>query len=220
MTLLVPQVIILESFLSFLGLGVQEPMSSWGVLISQGANNIPGANWLLIFPSLLPDLDAVRPQLHRRRPARCARPEGSLTMPGRQADPCRFATSSVRFQHASTACVEAVKGVSSRSSAGETVAIVGEFGLGQEPADDGGDGAARPNGEATGSVRLSRRRTFSACRPASSTRIRGRKITMIFQEPMTSLDPLYTIGNQLVEPIGRHQRHIRRAGASARRSSC
>jgi oligopeptide transport system permease protein len=52
MTLLVPQVIILESFLSFLGLGVQEPMSSWGVLIAQGANNIPGANWLLFFPSL------------------------------------------------------------------------------------------------------------------------------------------------------------------------
>ena len=52
MTLLVPQVIILESFLSYLGLGVQEPMASWGVLIAQGANNIPGANWLLFFPSL------------------------------------------------------------------------------------------------------------------------------------------------------------------------
>ena len=51
MTLLVPQVIILESFLSYLGLGVQEPMSSWGVLISQGARNIPYANWLLFFPS-------------------------------------------------------------------------------------------------------------------------------------------------------------------------
>jgi oligopeptide transport system permease protein len=52
MTLLVPQVIILESFLSYLGLGVQEPMSSWGVLIAQGAKNIPSANWLLIFPSI------------------------------------------------------------------------------------------------------------------------------------------------------------------------
>lgn len=51
MTLLVPQVIILESFLSFLGLGVQEPMSSWGVLIAHGAKNIGSANWLLIFPS-------------------------------------------------------------------------------------------------------------------------------------------------------------------------
>jgi oligopeptide transport system permease protein len=52
MTLLVPQVIILESFLSYLGLGVQEPMSSWGVLIAQGAKNIPSATWLLIFPSI------------------------------------------------------------------------------------------------------------------------------------------------------------------------
>ena len=51
MTLLVPQVIILESFLSFLGLGVQEPMTSWGVLISTGAKNIGTANWLLFFPA-------------------------------------------------------------------------------------------------------------------------------------------------------------------------
>ncbi|MER9650599.1 ABC transporter permease subunit [Mesorhizobium sp. M0199] len=51
MTLLVPQVIILESFLSFLGLGVQEPMTSWGVLISVGAQNIGSANWLLLFPA-------------------------------------------------------------------------------------------------------------------------------------------------------------------------
>jgi oligopeptide transport system permease protein len=52
MTLLVPQVIILESFLSYLGLGVQEPMTSWGVLIAEGAKNIPAANWMLIFPSI------------------------------------------------------------------------------------------------------------------------------------------------------------------------
>ncbi|MDH4985821.1 ABC transporter permease subunit [Aminobacter anthyllidis] len=51
MTLLVPQVILLESFLSFLGLGVQEPMTSWGVLISTGAANIGTANWLLLFPA-------------------------------------------------------------------------------------------------------------------------------------------------------------------------
>ncbi len=51
MTLLVPQVILLESFLSFLGLGVQEPMTSWGVLISAGAKNIGTANWLLLYPA-------------------------------------------------------------------------------------------------------------------------------------------------------------------------
>ncbi len=52
MTLLVPKVILLESFLSFLGLGVQEPMTSWGVLISDGARNIQNAGWLLLFPAL------------------------------------------------------------------------------------------------------------------------------------------------------------------------
>jgi len=52
MTLLVPRVILLESFLSFLGLGVQEPMTSWGVLIADGARNIQGAAFMLIFPSI------------------------------------------------------------------------------------------------------------------------------------------------------------------------
>jgi oligopeptide transport system permease protein len=52
MTLLVPKVILLESFLSFLGLGVQEPMTSWGVLIAEGARNIQGSTWMLVFPSI------------------------------------------------------------------------------------------------------------------------------------------------------------------------
>jgi oligopeptide transport system permease protein len=52
MTLLVPKVILLESFLSFLGLGVQEPLTSWGVLISEGARNLQDSWWLLVFPSV------------------------------------------------------------------------------------------------------------------------------------------------------------------------
>jgi oligopeptide transport system permease protein len=51
-TLTVPGVILTESFLSFLGLGIQEPLTSWGVLISDGANQMETAPWLLIFPSL------------------------------------------------------------------------------------------------------------------------------------------------------------------------
>ena len=52
MTLTIPQVILTESFLSFLGLGVQEPLTSWGVLISEGAKQMESAPWLLIFPAL------------------------------------------------------------------------------------------------------------------------------------------------------------------------
>ncbi|MDD2867578.1 ABC transporter permease [Neomegalonema sp.] len=51
-TLVVPKVILLESFLSFLGLGVQAPLTSWGALISDGAANMRSAPWLLIWPSL------------------------------------------------------------------------------------------------------------------------------------------------------------------------
>lgn len=49
-TLLVPNMILLESFISFLGLGVQEPMTSWGALISEGAQNMEIAVWQLAWP--------------------------------------------------------------------------------------------------------------------------------------------------------------------------
>ena len=50
-TLTVPKVILLESFLSFLGLGVQEPLTSWGVLISEGVDMMESAPWMLLVPS-------------------------------------------------------------------------------------------------------------------------------------------------------------------------
>ena len=52
-TLLVPAMIIYESFISFLGLGVQEPDTSWGALINDGAGQMPyGTLWQLFFPCL------------------------------------------------------------------------------------------------------------------------------------------------------------------------
>ena len=77
-TLTIPQVILVESFLSFLGLGVQEPMTSWGVLVNEGAQEMQNAPWMLIFPSLFLALtlfcfnfigdglrDALDPRLNR-----------------------------------------------------------------------------------------------------------------------------------------------------------
>lgn len=51
-SLLVPSMILFESFLSFLGLGTQEPLSSWGALLSDGANSMEVSPWLLVFPAL------------------------------------------------------------------------------------------------------------------------------------------------------------------------
>jgi oligopeptide transport system permease protein len=50
-SLLVPSMILFESFLSFLGLGTQEPLSSWGALLSDGANSMEVSPWLLFFPA-------------------------------------------------------------------------------------------------------------------------------------------------------------------------
>jgi|TARA_B100001939_G_scaffold47736_1_gene37183 oligopeptide transport system permease protein len=51
-TLTIPQVMLLEAFLSFLGLGVQPPMSSWGTLIRYGVESMEEYSWLLIYPGL------------------------------------------------------------------------------------------------------------------------------------------------------------------------
>ena len=51
-TLTIPSVMLFEAFLSFLGLGVQAPMSSWGVLIKEGVDTMEEFPWLLIFPSI------------------------------------------------------------------------------------------------------------------------------------------------------------------------
>jgi len=52
-TLTIPQVILVESFLSFLGLGVQEPMTSWGALVKEGSEEMETAPWMLLFPAFL-----------------------------------------------------------------------------------------------------------------------------------------------------------------------
>jgi ABC-type microcin C transport system duplicated ATPase subunit YejF len=101
--------------------------------------------------------------------------------------------------------VEAVKGVSLDVRAGETVAIVGESGSGKSQLMMGTMGLLASNGTIDG-VADYRGTNLVGLPKQQLNAIRGRKITMIFQEPMTSLDPLYTIGNQLIEPIMHHQR--------------
>lgn len=51
-SLTIPQVILVESFLSFLGLGVQEPLTSWGALVNEGAQELETAPWSLLFPAV------------------------------------------------------------------------------------------------------------------------------------------------------------------------
>ncbi len=101
--------------------------------------------------------------------------------------------------------VEAVKGASLSVSAGETVAIVGESGSGKSQLMMAAMGLLARNGAVEGSVRY-RGTELLGLRTRELNRYRGAKISMVFQEPMTSLDPLFPVGDQLIEPIVYHQR--------------
>ncbi len=99
--------------------------------------------------------------------------------------------------------MQAVKGVNIDVAAGETVAIVGESGSGKSQTMMSVMGLLASNGFAEGSVRY-RGEELIGLSPDALNHYRGSKLTMIFQEPMTSLDPLYRIGSQLALPLTVH----------------
>jgi ABC-type microcin C transport system duplicated ATPase subunit YejF len=110
--------------------------------------------------------------------------------------------------------VDAVRGVSLTTRAGETLAIVGESGSGKSQTMMAAMGLLAANGTARGRVRY-KGRDILGLPTRALNEVRGRHVGMIFQEPMTSLDPLCRIGDQLMEPIRHHQR-IGKAEARAR----
>ncbi|MFL5036363.1 MAG: ABC transporter ATP-binding protein [Microvirga sp.] len=105
--------------------------------------------------------------------------------------------------------LHAVKGVDLDVAPGETVAIVGESGSGKSQTAHAVMGLLSANGWAEGSVRY-RGAELIGLAPAALNRIRGAKIAMIFQEPMTSLDPLYRVGDQIALPLIAHRGLSRR----------
>ncbi|QND54910.1 ABC transporter ATP-binding protein (plasmid) [Phyllobacterium sp. 628] len=100
--------------------------------------------------------------------------------------------------------VNAVKGIDLDVLPGETLAVVGESGSGKSQTMMGIMGLLAKNGRVVGSAKYRGKELVGLSTKALND-VRGSKITMIFQEPMTSLDPLYTIGRQIAEPIVHHK---------------
>ncbi len=108
--------------------------------------------------------------------------------------------------------VRAVDGVSLLIGRGETLAVVGESGCGKTV-------TARsvlklidmPPGRFEAGQVIWRGRDLLPLPAAEMDKIRGREIAMVFQEPMTSLNPIYTVGDQIAESVRAHERVSRKA---------
>jgi peptide/nickel transport system ATP-binding protein len=98
----------------------------------------------------------------------------------------------------------AVDDISFDIAAGEVLGVVGESGAGKSLTGTAVIGLLEPPGRiAAGEIWLSGRR-IESLPPEEMRRVRGRRIGMIFQDPLTSLNPLYTVGEQIIETIRTH----------------
>jgi len=109
----------------------------------------------------------------------------------------------VSYAHAGGA-VDAVRDVSLAVRAGECLGVVGESGAGKTQAFMAAMGLLAPNARTGGSVRFEGEELLGLA-PDALNRVRGSKLTMIFQDPMTSLTPHLKVGVQLAEVLVRHR---------------
>jgi peptide/nickel transport system ATP-binding protein len=101
--------------------------------------------------------------------------------------------------------VEAVRGVGYEVHAGEVVAVVGESGSGKTVTAMSLLGLLPPTAKVSGRAELAGRDLY-AMTPAELRAVRGGEVGMVFQEPMSALNPVFTVGDQLVEAIRTHRK--------------
>ncbi|MFL0278329.1 dipeptide ABC transporter ATP-binding protein [Mycobacterium sp. SMC-19] len=111
--------------------------------------------------------------------------------------------------------VRAVRGISYHVDAGEVVAMVGESGSGKSAAAMAVMGLLPEHAQVSGSVRLAGTQLIGLGDTAMS-KFRGASIGMVFQDPMSALTPVYTVGDQIAEAIEVHQPRVGRAAARRR----
>ncbi|KRE97996.1 hypothetical protein ASG88_17600 [Nocardioides sp. Soil777] len=229
--------LLAEAGLSMLGFGVQPPSASWGAMLQQGRSVMFTDPWLVYIPGAVLAVtilafntfgDGVRDAVGMTRATGKAAVKGKLgistSIAPRSTSPARPATEqamlevrnlSVEFvtEHGQATVVN---DINLSVAKGEILGLVGESGSGKSvtslalmrllPSPPGRITSGEIVFDGRDVLQMSRRELRS---------VRGNDIAMVFQDPMTSLNPAFTIGDQLIEAVLLH-RKIKKAAARAR----
>ncbi len=232
--------IIMESTLNFLGLGLQPPASTWGGILAEGRRNMVVSPWLPVLPGLAIMVTVLSinlfgdglaalfdPRLRRGGMRRIIPPSPSaraaMAAPSPREEVAEPVTSDgdagsllrIRDLHVEfpveDGTVHAVRGIDLDIRPGETLGVVGESGSGKSVTASAIIQLLDPPGRVTsGSILLDGEDLVRATNRRMRG-LRGRDIGMIFQNPAASLNPVLTIGFQMREAI----RHVTGGSASA-----
>lgn len=228
--------VIVESTLSFLGLGITPPTPSWGSILADGRQYMVLTPWLAILPGVAITItvlsinlaadglaDVLDPKLakgtFRRQVLR-------LPKPDREGEEAAGHLLAVRDLHVefpvADLVIHAVRGVSFDVERGQTLGIVGESGSGKSVTALSIIQLLDAPGRVTGGSVLFDGHDVARLSNRTMATLRGRRIGMIFQNPSSSLNPVLTIGFQFVETLqeqlGLGAGHARRRAREALRA--
>lgn len=214
--------ISIQSGLEFLGLG-DPAVATWGVMLAEGFKNVYLSPELLLWPAIAMGLaigslvlfgNAVRDALEDREKVRVVK-ASKVAVPrtNRVAEPegdhlVAVSHLAVGYPQAGGEIKEVVRDVSFTVDRGEVLGIVGESGSGKSQTAFSILGLLPPEARiVSGAIwfdgELTVRPGAAAVDQSRMTTLRGKRISYIPQEPMSNLDPAYTIGSQLVAPMRR-----------------
>jgi oligopeptide/dipeptide ABC transporter ATP-binding protein len=234
-SLTVAAALVLESGLSFLGLGVVPPAPSWGLMIRGARSTMEQAPWLLLWPCLALTgtilafnllCDSLRDVLDprgsvsatpwSRRAAARIFPQVKLAPPPSSL----LSVDSLTIEiETAEGVVRPVRDLTFTLAEGETLALVGESGSGKTLSGLALLGLLPPSMRiANGRVRFVDRagwpRDLAQLSEEDIRRLRGDEIAMVFQDPSSSLNPVHRVGNQVSEAISAHRDVSRREAAA------
>jgi len=225
-SLTVAAAMVLESGLSFLGLGVVPPTPSWGSMIRGARSTMEQTPWLLLWPclaltgtivalNLLCDRlrDALDPRARHAAAGWVMRGAARL-LPGvvdtAEAPTLLQVTALTLAVETQSGTIRPVRDVSLAVAPGETLALVGESGSGKTLTSLALLGLLPPAVRVVGGTvsftgRDGRLRDLTKMAEPELQRLRGDEITMIFQDPAAGLNPVHRVGNQVAETIRAHR---------------